>query len=78
MAAGLDQRSATGPLAAVRSGRYGRPVCRRNRLKGETDEAARRARYSEAQRILAENAANVFLFRLARTGVQRKGLKGCG
>ncbi len=46
------------------------------KLKGETDEAARKALYGEAQRILAEDAVNGFLFQLARTGVQRKGLKG--
>lgn len=46
------------------------------KLKGETSEARRNALYGEAQRIIAEDAVNVFLFQLARTGVQRKGLKG--
>ena len=34
------------------------------------------ALYGVAQEILADDAVNVFLFQLARTGVQKKGLKG--
>jgi peptide/nickel transport system substrate-binding protein len=45
-------------------------------LKGTSDEAARKALYGRAQKIIALDAANAFLFQLARTGVQRKGLKG--
>ena len=45
-------------------------------LKGESNEAERAALYGLAQEIIADDAANVFLFQLARTGVQRKGLKG--
>ena len=45
-------------------------------LKGTSDEAARKALYAKAQTILAEDAVNGFLFQLARTGVQKKGLKG--
>jgi len=47
-----------------------------DKLKGETNEGTRNALYGEAQRIIAEDAVNVFLFQLARTGVQRKGLTG--
>ncbi|UCH75249.1 MAG: ABC transporter substrate-binding protein [Rhodospirillales bacterium] len=46
------------------------------KLKGETNQGTRNALYGEAQRIIAEDAVNGFLFQLARTGVQRKGLKG--
>lgn len=45
-------------------------------LKGTTDEAARRDLYGKAQRIIADDAVNGFLFQLARTGVQRAGLEG--
>ncbi len=45
-------------------------------LKGETDAAQRAALYGLAQEIIADDAVNVFLFQLARTGVQKKGLKG--
>jgi peptide/nickel transport system substrate-binding protein len=45
-------------------------------LKGEAIPAERAALYGLAQEIIADDAANVFLFQLARTGVQRKGLKG--
>ncbi len=45
-------------------------------LKGMSDEAARKALYGKAQKIIALDAVNGFLFQLARTGVQRKGLKG--
>ena len=45
-------------------------------LKGTSDEAARKALYGKAQKIIALDAVNGFLFQLARTGVQRKGLKG--
>jgi len=47
-----------------------------DKLKGEADEAARKALYGEAQKIIAEDAVNAYLFQLARTGVQKKGLKG--
>jgi peptide/nickel transport system substrate-binding protein len=46
------------------------------KLKGESDEAARKALYGEAQQKIAEDAVNAYLFQLARTGVQKKGLKG--
>jgi len=45
-------------------------------LKGEPDAGERAALYGLAQEILADDAVNVFLFQLARTGVQKKGLKG--
>ena len=45
-------------------------------LKGAADPAARKALYGKAQRIIAAEAVNVYLFQLARTGVQRKGLNG--
>ncbi len=45
-------------------------------LKGEADPAERAALYGLAQEIIADDAVNVFLFQLARTGVQKKGLKG--
>ncbi len=47
-----------------------------DKLKGETKEGTRNALYGEAQRIIAEDAVNAYLFQLARTGVQKKGLKG--
>lgn len=47
-----------------------------DKLKGEADPAARAAIYGHAQQIIAEDAVNVYLFQLARTGVQKKGLKG--
>jgi len=47
-----------------------------DKLKSTTGQAARNALYGKAQRIIAEDAVNGFLFQLARTGVQRKGLKG--
>ena len=45
-------------------------------LKGTSDEAARKALYGRAQKIIALDAVNGFLFQLARTGVRKKGLKG--
>ena len=45
-------------------------------LKGTAGEAARKALYGKAQQIIADDAVNGYLFQLARTGVQRKGLKG--
>jgi len=45
-------------------------------LKGTADEAARAALYGKAQKILALDAVNGFLFQLARTGVRKKGLRG--
>lgn len=45
-------------------------------LKGASDPAARKALYGKAQRIITDDAVNVYLFQLARTGVQRKGLEG--
>ena len=45
-------------------------------LKTTADPAARKALYGKAQHILAEDAPVVFLFQLAKTGVQRKGIKG--
>lgn len=45
-------------------------------LKGASGEAARKALYGKAQGIITEDAVNVYLFQLARTGVQKKGLKG--
>lgn len=45
-------------------------------LKGTSDEAARAALYGRAQKTLALDAVNGFLFQLARTGVRKKGLKG--
>lgn len=45
-------------------------------LKGTADEAARAALYGRAQKTLALDAVNGFLFQLARTGVRKKGLKG--
>jgi peptide/nickel transport system substrate-binding protein len=45
-------------------------------LKGTSDEAARAALYGKAQKIIAADAVNGYLFQLARTGVQKKGLKG--
>lgn len=45
-------------------------------LKGTSDEAARKALYGKAQKIIALDAVNGFLFQLARTGVRKKGLKG--
>jgi peptide/nickel transport system substrate-binding protein len=40
------------------------------------DPAGRNTLYKEAQRMLADDAANGFLFQLAKVTVQRKGLKG--
>jgi peptide/nickel transport system substrate-binding protein len=45
-------------------------------LKGESDEAERAALYALAQQIITDDAVNAYLFQLARTGVQKKGLKG--
>ena len=45
-------------------------------LKGESDETERTILYGLAQQIIADDAVNVYLFQLARTGVQKKGLKG--
>ncbi len=45
-------------------------------LKVTSGEADRAALYGRAQQIIAEDAVNAFLFQLARTGVQKKGLKG--
>ncbi len=47
-----------------------------NALKSASDPAARKALYGKAQRIITDDAVNVYLFQLARTGVQRKGLQG--
>ena len=47
-----------------------------NRLKVTSDPADRQKLYAEAQQKITEDAVNVYLFQLARTGVQRKGLKG--
>ncbi len=45
-------------------------------LAKTSDPAARNALLEKAQRILAEDSVNVFLFQLAKLGVWRKGLKG--
>lgn len=45
-------------------------------LEEETNPNKRSALYQEAQKILAEDEPNIFLFELAKTGVVRKGLKG--
>ena len=45
-------------------------------LKATSGEAARKALYAKAQKTITEDAVNVYLFQLARTGVQKKGLKG--
>ena len=41
-----------------------------------TEDADRSSLYGRAQRIIADDVANVFLFQLAKHGVQRSGLKG--
>lgn len=41
-----------------------------------TEDADRNILYGKAQRIIAADVANVFLFQLAKHGVQRHGLKG--
>ena len=45
-------------------------------LLDATDDADRNKLYGKAQRIIADDVANVFLFQLAKHGVQRRGLKG--
>jgi peptide/nickel transport system substrate-binding protein len=45
-------------------------------IANSNKEADRNRLYGEAQRIIADDAANVFLFQLAKHGVQRRGLKG--
>ncbi|GHA26492.1 ABC transporter substrate-binding protein [Devosia pacifica] len=45
-------------------------------LNTTTDDAERRTLAEEAQRILAEDAVNGYLFELAQTGVWRAGLEG--
>ena len=45
-------------------------------LAGTTDPAERARFYGDAQRILAEDAANGFLFQLPKAGVRRAGLVG--
>ena len=45
-------------------------------IANSNKEAERNRLYGEAQRIIADDAANVFLFQLAKHGVQRRGLKG--
>lgn len=47
-----------------------------DRVAGEADADARAALYGEAQRLLAEDAANVFLYQLPKVGVRRTGLQG--
>ena len=47
-----------------------------DKVKGTADVAARNALYGEAQTILANDVANVFLFQLARTGVKNAKLDG--
>lgn len=46
------------------------------KIANSNKEADRDRLYGEAQRIIAKDAANVFLFQLAKHGVQRRGLKG--
>ena len=46
------------------------------KIANSNKEADRNRLYGEAQRIIAEDSANVFLFQLAKHGVQRRGLKG--
>ena len=45
-------------------------------LDHTADPEKRAALYGDAQRILAEDAANGFLFQLAQTGVRRAGITG--
>ena len=47
-----------------------------DKVKGTADVAERNALYGEAQTILANDVANVFLFQLARTGVRNAKLDG--
>ncbi len=46
------------------------------RLKVTSDPGDREKLYATAQRKITEDAVNVYLFQLARTGVQQKGLTG--
>lgn len=46
------------------------------KLNATSDPEVRNAQLAEAQRIVAEDAVNGFMFQLARLGVWRKGLKG--
>ena len=46
------------------------------KIANSNEEADRDRLYGEAQRIIADDAANVFLFQLAKHGVQKRGLKG--
>ena len=45
-------------------------------LEVTADPAKQKALYAEAQNIIADDAVNVYLFQLAKTGVVAKGLKG--
>lgn len=45
-------------------------------VKKTADPAERNALYGKGQRILAEDAANVFLYQLPKLGVWKKGLEG--
>jgi len=45
-------------------------------LEVTADPAKQKALYAQAQEIIADDAVNVYLFQLAKTGVVAKGLKG--
>ncbi len=45
-------------------------------LEGTADPAMQKALYAKAQNIIADDAVNVYLFQLAKTGVVANGLKG--
>jgi peptide/nickel transport system substrate-binding protein len=47
-----------------------------DKLNRTTDPAMRNAILGEAQRLIADDAVNVYLFQLAKLGVWRKGLEG--
>ena len=57
---------------------YARPdfVALMERLKAETDPAARSDLLGQAQRMIAEDYVNVYLFQLAKTGVADARLRG--
>ena len=57
---------------------YGRPefVAIMDRLAVTADPAQRRALLHDAQRMIAEDYVNVYLFQLAKTGVARAGIEG--
>ncbi len=55
------------------SGRFNAAM---TKITNSNEEAERDQLYGEAQRIIADDAANVFLFQLAKHGVQKRGLKG--